>query len=106
MKPYIGVVNRSRFDGTGVIYVGRPSALGNPFVIGRDGTREEVIAKYKEWLIAQPPESPAKRNLQHLRDLVKDRGALILSCWCAPLPCHADVIAEMLREDAETKVLA
>jgi hypothetical protein len=27
------------------VYVGRPSKWGNPFVIGRDGTRDEVIAK-------------------------------------------------------------
>ena len=29
------------------IYVGRPSKWGNPFVIGRDGSRDEVIAKYR-----------------------------------------------------------
>jgi hypothetical protein len=31
------------------VYVGRPSRSGNPFVIGRDGTRDEVIAKYRAW---------------------------------------------------------
>lgn len=31
-------------------YIGRPSKYGNPFVIGKDGTREEVIAKYQQWL--------------------------------------------------------
>lgn len=34
-------------------YVGRPSALGNPFLVGRDGTREDVIARYRKWLRAQ-----------------------------------------------------
>ena len=28
------------------IYIGRPSKWGNPFIIGRDGTRKEVIDKY------------------------------------------------------------
>jgi hypothetical protein len=37
----------------GQAYVGRPSALGNPFVVGRDGSREEVIAKYRRWLWAR-----------------------------------------------------
>lgn len=32
------------------VYIGRPSKWGNPFVIGKDGTREEVIAKYAEWI--------------------------------------------------------
>lgn len=36
------------------VYVGRPSIWGNPFVIGKDGTRDEVIAKYGSWLMQQP----------------------------------------------------
>jgi hypothetical protein len=31
----------------GRVYIGRPSKWGNPFVIGRDGSREEVIEKYR-----------------------------------------------------------
>ena len=29
----------------GQAYVGRPSPLGNPYALGRDGNREQVIAK-------------------------------------------------------------
>ena len=36
------------------VYIGRGSPYGNPFVIGKDGTREQVIAKYEEWLMKQP----------------------------------------------------
>jgi Domain of unknown function (DUF4326) len=32
------------------VYVGRPSKWGNPFVIGRDGSRNDVIAKYRAWI--------------------------------------------------------
>jgi len=32
------------------VYVGRPSKWSNPFVIGRDGSRDEVIAKYAHGL--------------------------------------------------------
>ena len=35
------------------VYVGRPSKWGNPFVIGRDGSRDEVIAKYRAWIVRQ-----------------------------------------------------
>jgi len=45
----IKIVNRKTHCGEGV-YIGRPSLLGNPFQIGRDGTREDVIAKYRVWL--------------------------------------------------------
>ncbi len=67
------------------IYIGRPSVWGNPFVIGRDGTREEVVAKYAEWVKTQP---------QILAELPKLNGK-ILGCFCAPLACHGDVLADL-----------
>ena len=75
------------------VYVGRPSKWGNPYEIGRDGTREEVIAKYRAW-IAERPELVDELAAMNPRTLV---------CWCAPLPCHADVLKELLeqRECAE-----
>ena len=41
------VLNKKKLRGTvpNSVYVGRPSIWGNPFAIGRDGTRDEVIAK-------------------------------------------------------------
>jgi hypothetical protein len=39
---------RAPFD----IYIGRPSNWGNPFVIGRDGNREQVIEKYRAYILA------------------------------------------------------
>jgi hypothetical protein len=68
------------------VYVGRPTKWGNPFVIGRDGTREEVIEKYRRCVLASPSlVADAKREL---------RGK-VLACWCAPLPCHADVLVDI-----------
>jgi hypothetical protein len=77
----------------GAVYVGRAqrwvglrrSKWANPFKIGRDGTREEVIAKYRAWLLGQPELMAA---LPELRG--KD-----LACWCAPEPCHAEVLLEL-----------
>lgn len=66
-------------------YVGRPSQWGNPFVIGRDGTREQVIEKYRAWISGQPA---------LLRDLPELSGKDLI-CWCAPLACHADVLLEL-----------
>ncbi|HYD48798.1 MAG TPA: DUF4326 domain-containing protein [Terriglobales bacterium] len=67
------------------IFIGRPSQWANPYHIGPDGTREQVVAKYREWLIRQP------RLLREIRSL---RGRT-LGCACAPLPCHGDVLAEL-----------
>ena len=70
---------KSPFD----IYIGRPSKWGNPFTIGKDGTREEVIEKYRDWL-TEDMKVMAREEL---------RGK-ILGCWCSPLACHGDVLAE------------
>jgi hypothetical protein len=67
------------------VYIGRPSKWGNPFVIGRDGTREQVIAKYRAFVLGRPELIAALPEL---------RGKT-LGCWCAPLPCHGDVLAEL-----------
>jgi hypothetical protein len=67
------------------LYEGRPTIWGNPFVIGEDGTREEVIAKYREYLLGKP---------ELLARLPQLRGK-VLACWCAPKACHGDVLAEL-----------
>lgn len=76
------------------VYVGRRSArrglagsdFANPFRIGHDGTREQVIEQYRRWLIKQP---------HLLRRLGELRGRR-LACWCSPLPCHGDVLIEFV----------
>jgi hypothetical protein len=68
------------------VYIGRGSVWGNPFVIGKDGTRDEVIAKYRA-RIAQRPDLLAQ--LEELRGMV-------LGCWCKPLACHGDVLVELI----------
>jgi hypothetical protein len=67
------------------IYIGRPSRWGNPFTIGRDGTREQVIERYKAYVLGNPALMAA---LPELKDKV-------LGCWCTPLPCHGDVLVEL-----------
>lgn len=72
------------------VYVGRPSKWGNPFKAGRDGTREEVISKYESYIRAKPElVAAAKRELK----------GKVLGCWCAPLACHADVLARIANEE-------
>lgn len=48
------VVLNKRRDGCprGAAYIGRPSKWGNPFVIGADGTRDEVVERYRTWLVS------------------------------------------------------
>lgn len=86
-----------------VVYVGRAmhrggwhlaaSPLANPFRPGRDGTREEVVAAFREYILGRPD------LLTRLPDL---RGRR-LGCWCVPLPCHAQVIAELADASAQPR---
>lgn len=74
----------------GAVYIGRPSKWGNPFKIGRDGSREGVIALYKAHLECRPDlVADAKKELKG-RDLI---------CWCAPEACHGDVLLEIANKD-------
>lgn len=95
--PLIYVVNRraggprAAYD----VYIGRPSKWGNPFVIGKDGDRAEVLRKYEAWLRTRP---------ELLAALPELRGK-VLGCWCAPEPCHGDVLsrlANVVRQEGET----
>lgn len=75
------------------VLIDRTTKWDNPFKmghVGRDGhvwTREEVITLYRGWL---------EHNAPHLIEAAKQelRGK-VLGCWCAPLPCHGDMLAEI-----------
>lgn len=89
----VRVLNRRRLGKVlppNAVYVGRPTPFGNPFAIGQDGTRDEVVSKYMSWLFASEQKllRAAARNQLRGHDLV---------CWCAPLRCHADVLAEFVN---------
>ena len=70
------------------IYIGRPSKWGNPFSIGKDGTREQVIEKYRKWILKQD-------FLLNSLDELKDKT---LGCWCKPKACHGDILVELVNE--------
>lgn len=70
------------------VYIGRPSKWGNPFKVGKDGTREEVIEKYRIWLL----------NISDLSIYIKELKGKDLVCWCKPLPCHGDVLLELANK--------
>jgi hypothetical protein len=75
------------------VYIGRRNARyrlpaskwGNPFSVRREADREAVIAAYEKWLRSQ-------RDLMEALDELRGRD---LVCWCAPLPCHGDVLLRL-----------
>lgn len=70
---------------------GRPgSPFSNPFRIGVDGTRAEVIAKYEAYVVERLAKEP---QLQGELQLLKGKR---LGCWCSPSACHGDVLVRLL----------
>ena len=78
-------------DKSKVTPIDRRSIFGNPFHIGQNGTRQEVINAYEEWFYERITHS-AK-----FQDAVEQLKGKTLGCWCTPLPCHGDVIIEYLE---------
>lgn len=79
--PLVVHCKRDRYD----VYIGRGSKWGNPFRIGIDGTRDEVIDLYEQWLLDQP----------HLIAALGELTGKTLGCWCAPHDCHGEVLAPL-----------
>ncbi|MGQ0592725.1 MAG: DUF4326 domain-containing protein [Gammaproteobacteria bacterium] len=71
------------------VYIGRGSPWGNPYGIGFDGDRGEVIRKFKYDF----ERGFLKFNKE---DVLKLKGKT-LGCHCKPAACHGDVIAEYLN---------
>ena len=86
MAPRVVHLKREPYD----VRVDRQTPWGNPFVIPKDGARELVIAKYRNWILSD-------------RDMTLSAQKLLkgktLGCWCAPKPCHGDVLLEIANNE-------
>jgi len=82
------VVNKrsAKYD----VYIGRGSRWGNPFEIGKDGTREEVCAKYLKYLFED--------EQRHLLVALPSLAGKTLGCYCAPKLCHGDILIHVMRK--------
>ena len=64
------------------IYIGRGSKWGNPYIVGIDGTREQCINKYTDYLLDN---DDLFNDLKELKDKR-------LGCFCKPQSCHGDIL--------------
>ena len=82
------------------IYIGRGSLFGNPYIIGRDGDRNQVIRKYKMYLW--------KHLLMGDNFTIADVLALEgqrLGCFCSPQFCHGDILVNAYLYFKEKELL-
>lgn len=96
----------------GYFYVGRSkynnSPLGNPFTHnGKRSniaklsfkTREEAILAYDKYFDeAYGKNESLTKAFDEIYEYYKTGKDVYLGCWCAPLPCHAQIIAKKLQQ--------
>lgn len=92
-------------------YIGRPSRYGNPWVIGKDGTRKEVIEKYEKWLRTGENFGNSAATKQKRAEIMQNLGELdgkVLGCWCdwPRENCHGSVLISLVAEDKVSKILS
>lgn len=82
---------------SGAEYIGRGSPLGNPFLIGFDGNRDEVCKRYEQWF-ADRVAAGDLAVLAELRRLYRLANAeeLVLGCYCAPSRCYGETVKRFL----------
>jgi len=92
----ITVVNVKHDKRPEVIYIGRRmpgragSPLGNPFKASK---YSDAIDRYRRWLWEQlSTDTPQRREIDRLLRMHWAGQDLLLGCWCAPAPCHGDVV--------------
>lgn len=66
------------------VYIGRGSPYGNPYVIGKHGTREEVIRLFEIHVLPK-------------LDVSQLRGKHLV-CFCKPAACHGDLILKKANQ--------
>lgn len=84
------------------VYIGRPKSAydrlhktdwGNPFIIGKHGNREQVIAQY-ETLMRERLNEPHP----YWREELEALKGKTLGCFCKPQACHGDVLVKLINE--------
>lgn len=70
------------------------SPFANPFYRQTKQDRQGAVVRYEAWLASQP------QLLARITD--GELTGRVLGCWCAPLACHADVLAARANAGGES----
>ena len=77
------------FIPTDAVWIIRGYKYGNPYIIGEDGTRDEVCDKYEEYVLEEFT----------LDEIIKDLRGKDLVCCCKPKRCHGDFLLKMANKE-------
>jgi len=88
-EPRVVHCKREPFD----VYIGRPSKWGNPYRIeGGRVSRSVAVEVYRKYVL---------REIAAGRLDPRELRGKVLGCWCAPKPCHGDVLFELANKKEE-----
>ena len=117
IKTHIEVVNMKNHTETPYdFYIGRPSAVGNPyshisysklarFIVP---TRDEAIESYEKYMFDKIESGDEEFNaaITEMLHIYEDFGKLNLCCWCKPKSCHGDYIKKYLESIILKKLIS
>ncbi len=97
LKEWMNDPNNIYIGRGGVVFIDKKrfpaqaSKFANPYKVGKDGTRKEVIDKYRTYITHQLKDD---KNFQTELASIKGKN---IGCWCHPYPCHGNVLLELLK---------
>ena len=97
LKDWMENENNVYIGRAGVVFIDKKrfptesSNFANPFKIGKDGTREDVIDKYKIYITKK-----LENNTELQSELLTLKGKH-LGCWCYPDMCHGNVLIDIIN---------
>jgi hypothetical protein len=100
-------------NGLYAVNVARPGPWGNPFIVGKDGTRAECVRLFKLLLggyIALTTKATPAAQIDFL-DHAKANWKLLkgknVACWCpSSSECHGDILIEIAARPVCAEVAA
>ena len=95
------------------VLIDRTMIFGNPwthkertvaeFIVS---SRHEAIDNYRKWLTGDGFEGVLPERRQRILDNLHKLKGLTLGCWCRPLPCHGEVLIELIEgKEPENSIL-
>ena len=97
LKQWTEDINNVYIGRRGIVFIDnerfpkKDSPFCNPFKIGKNSLRDEVIKKYKEYILIKIEKEPELKN-----ELILMKGKK-LGCWCHPESCHGDILLELIN---------
>jgi hypothetical protein len=91
-------------NGREAVNVARPGKLGNPFIVGKHGTRAECVEWHRKLAtrliytsIDYECTDAQREHLTFVRENSERFRGRNVACWCKGEPCHGDTLLEVFN---------